>query len=979
MPVVLGNLKLEIDVLGLEARITIVPDNDGAEISPERVKSLLADRGVKEGVDQEEIVRAFWTLARKRAAVAFIAARGAVPVAAEPEKIVLEPLEIPKNLEEEARRFLSLAPPPEVFRERETRAKKERKTLKKKAFPFLHAKEETETVWEKLIVREKVDVDPTVSEKGYVRAGALVGRMRKAVLGKDGRSIYGRILAAPRIEKGDFHIGGHLTQAGAEIRAEVSGFLRKGVNWCDVVPYQDNDLSVMVDGTTCLISFAPGERGASIPSARSVIEEAAKLGFAKESLLPEARIAEMIRDAVASRKPIDKQPIIPAEDAVISVTVSPDKLRATLTLRKGTGAGRPLSLAEVSDAIRKSGIRGFNAELIKKDILGFYNGRQRELKDYTLVVGQAPERGTDGKLEWLAALLKKEDADRIREATLANVSRLGDISSLNEFPLESVESIGFVQEDTEILTIVPPGQGKPGLDVLKAGIPGIRGAEPQVKLFENVRRKKDTVVAALDGIVEKGTRNGVLLVRIRPHRDAELRVFISPDRMQGFVSYSPSQGTGRSIGAEEVKAKIESEGVLQGVKSDALLEALEAISKNLPVGNLLIAEGKATRGSSDRKAVFQVQMASGRKVAFRQDGSADFKNQDTITQVAKGDLIATIPPPGQGSEDGWDVTGKSISPLHREEAAVQAGRNVRSVEEKDGAIRFYAEADGELSSDRGFLEVKELHTVGGDVSLATGNVKFMGKVHVQGSVLSGFTVVAGDDLVIDEVIEAAFVSSDGSIVVGQGVKGEGRGILRARREIRASFAEQANLLSVGDIRIRSGCLRCQIKCNGKLLLESEKGNFMGGKAKAKLGASVQNLGSPSGARTELSFGQDYVVKDQIDKEEKEVQILKSRIAEADARMRALEKAVTGDRQALEAARAEKLRGLKELEKRSLRLLGLRDKFEEHFPSTVVVRGTMYPGAVVESHGRYFQVKTEKTRISLHFDAALGRILEQPAK
>jgi uncharacterized protein (DUF342 family) len=250
---------------------------------------------------------------------------------------------------------------------------------------------------------------------------------------------------------------------------------------------------------------------------------------------------------------------------------------------------------------------------------------------------------------------------------------------------------------------------------------------------------------------------------------------------------------------------------------------------------------------------------------------------------------------------------------------------------------------------------------------------------VKGAVLSGFTVIAGDDIVIDEVVQASFVSSDGSITVGQGVKGEGRAVLRARRDIRASFAEQAVLISVGDIRLKSGCLRCQIKSNGRLLLESERGNLMGGVARARRGASLQNLGSPGGAHTLLSFGQDYAVKDQIEKAQKEVDALKHRIMELDIRMKKLEKAGSPGRQALEGARTEKLQGLKLLEKASLRLLGLRDKFEEHFPSEVVVRGTLYPGAIVESHGRLFEVKTEKTKIALYFDPAQGRILEKPAK
>ncbi len=976
MPVIKGNLKLEIDELGVEARVSVTPDAEGAEVSPETVMTLLAEKGVREGIDVEGIERAFRQLARKRSPLSFIAASGTPPKPAEPEGVVLEPMAIPENLKETAERIVKNAPGPEAFLVREERVKKERKVSRKSSIPFIPAKEETETYWETKVTREKAVIDPTVMESGYVSKGAVVARMRPAVSGKDGRSIYGRPIAAPRGTKAEFYFGENLSRVKVEIRAEVSGFLRRGADWCDIVAYQASDFSVFMEGAVCLFSFTPGEGRTEPPSARSVLEEAEKLGFDRASLLPEAEIQAALREAFSSKVAM-KKPLSLSEDGAAIVTVSPDKMRAALTLRKGMGAGRRLTLAQIAEVIRKSGVKGFDSELIKKDILAFYNGPKRELADYTLSLGQAPEKGADGKLDWLTGFLKKDEVDAILSASTENASRIEGISSLDAFPFPSVESVGRVQAGTEILRIAPAGSGKPGFDVFKNGIAAIKGAEPPVTLLENLKKKRDTVEAAIEGIVEKGTKEGVTLLRVRPHKDAILAVTVSEDRMKGFLSHMPAHGTGRVMNADEVKERIEKAGIVQGVKSEALLETLDSISKNIAVAKILIAEGKPPKGSGERKQVFHVRMASGRRVSLRENGKADFKNLDILTQVSKDELIASLAASGEPGEEGWDVTGRAIPAGSREDTVLQAGKNVRAVEEADGGVKFYAEKDGELSYERGVLEVREVHTVIGDVDLTTGNVKFMGKVHVRGSVISGFTVVAGDDAVIDQVVQAAFISSSGSIIVGQGIKGEGRGTLHARKEIRASFAEQAYLLSMGDTRVKSGCLRCHIKCNGKLSMESERGSLMGGKAKAKLGANVQNLGSAGGARTELSFGQDYLVMDQIDREEKEIAVLKQHILALDAEMKRLERTGTSGKQALETARAGKLQALKELEKRSVRLLGLRDKFEEHFPSEVVIRGTMFPGSVVESHGRFFEVKAEKSRIALYFDAAQGKILEKP--
>jgi uncharacterized protein len=974
-----ASVTLEIDELGLEARVTVSPNAEGAEVSPDSVKALLAEKGIKEGIDTEAIERAFRTLSRKREPVSFAAARGRPPQPAEAESVQFETFPLPPALAARAQKALAAAGPPELFILKEEKVKSERKVLKKAALPFLPAKEEIEVVWEKKTTREKLAADPAFTPGGYVRAESLVARVKPGTQGKEGRSIFGRLVPAGRQEKRDFHFGTGLKRTGADVRAEYSGFLRTGAAWSDLVPYRDNELSLFAEGATCLLSFSPGDEGAAPPDIAGVLAEAEKLGFKKEALLPEAEIRELLRQAAASRTPVDKRPITPSEDAAVSVAVSPDRLRATLSIRKGRGLGRKLSLAEVSEAIRRSGVKGFNADIVKKDILAFYNGTHLSVSDYTLAVGQPPEKGEDGKLEWLVTFLKKEETERIRQASSAAAARITDTPSLAAFPLTAVEAVARVESGAEVLRVVPPGAGKPGIDVFKTGIAGLKGAEKPVTLYEGVKKQKDIITAALPGILEKGTKDGVVLLRVRPHKDAELQVDISDDRMRAAVGYYPAEGTGKGISPEEVKARLEQAGVIQGVKSDSLLEALGAITRNTPFKDFTVAEGKPPRGGSGRTIAFRVAVAAGAPVAVREDGSADFKNITTFTQVHAGEHLATLEPGQSAPEDGWDVTGRAIPAGTDTGPAWTAGKNVRAVEEPGGRVQFYAEKDGELSTEKNTLEVKELHAVPGNVDLTTGNVKFMGKVSVKGSVLSGFTILAGDDVSVGEVVQAAFVSSEGSITIGQGVKGEGRAVLRARKDIRASFAEQAILISLGDVRLKSGCLRCQVKCNGTFTLESDKGNLMGGSVRARNGASVQNLGSAGGARTELSFGQDYVMKDQIEKEEREAEALKRRIAELDLDMRRQEKAGAAGRQALEAARAEKLQRLKELERRSLRLLGLRDKFEEHFPSEVVVRGTLFPGAVVESHGRLFEVRTEKSKLTLYFDPSQGRILEKPAK
>jgi hypothetical protein len=46
------------------------------------------------------------------------------------------------------------------------------------------------------------------------------------------------------------------------------------------------------------------------------------------------------------------------------------------------------------------------------------------------------------------------------------------------------------------------------------------------------------------------------------------------------------------------------------------------------------------------------------------------------------------------------------------------------------------------------------------------------------------------------------------------------------------------------------------------------------------------------------------------------------------------------------------------------------------PSEVVVRGILYPGTILESHGRRYETHSQKRLIKLHFDPLQGKIVEK---
>jgi len=450
-------------------------------------------------------------------------------------------------------------------------------------------------------------------------------------------------------------------------------------------------------------------------------------------------------------------------------------------------------------------------------------------------------------------------------------------------------------------------------------------------------------------------------------------VELSADRMEGYLAIEPHKGSGSRANRSQIDTALEAGGIKKGIDETAISEALEISAAGSPVRRSVVARGKSPAEAGASRLKLMVESASGKGVTIKGSGRADYHNQDRFVAVKEDQLLAEILPDDTPSEDGWDVCGKEISAADSPALDIEIGEQVRREEEGD-RIRLYSRCAGEFMYEKKKIDVLKVHAVSGDVDLSSGNIRFPGTVTVSGSVKSGFSILAEGHIKIAGNVEAALVSSGESITIAQGVIGSGKAVIRAKSTIETIFSEQATLLAVGHVSMKNGCLRNMVKCNGRLRLVGEKGNLIGGVVRAREGLVAANIGNDKGVRTEISFGQDYLVMDRIETEEKEIRKLREAIARLDTAMEAYEK--KGDRKNLETAQSEKLKMMKAVEKRGLLLFTLRERFEQHFDSAIQIRGTIYPGVVVESHGRYWKTDSPKKGITLRFDQETGHIIEQ---
>jgi uncharacterized protein (DUF342 family) len=447
------------------------------------------------------------------------------------------------------------------------------------------------------------------------------------------------------------------------------------------------------------------------------------------------------------------------------------------------------------------------------------------------------------------------------------------------------------------------------------------------------------------------------------YRDGKAELTLSGDAMEVRGDLTGAIGAGAPLTVEGIHRELAALGVKKGIDREAVERArLLAQTKGKAPGQILArGEAPVAKGGMGIRWHVPVDPAGPSPAGG--------------VQVKANALIAEITGEEKEGRKGWDVKGNEIPSENGSPLRIEHDESIKEIPGPPGAggvKRLVAVQGGELLLEGETLKVRTLRDIQGDVGPATGNVNFPGDVKITGRVLPGYSVIAGRSVLVAHSAESCLISSGGQVIITQGIRGRGKGVIRARNAIETPFVEKATLMAVGDIRVKIGCALCSIKTNGKLLISGGTGKLVGGVCQARQGIDTGDIGSGNGVRTEIFFGQDYLVKDQIETTEEEISRVRSALTQVDERIKQAQRIPSS----LESARAEKVRLLKLLEQLNLKVFTLREKFEEHHESEIRIRGTIYPGVVIESHDRYYEIKQTRSQVVFFFDREDGRIREK---
>ncbi len=923
-----GNIKIRISDDEMAAFIDYKPSQQLFEWTDKIIIDLLKKAGVKKGYKKFHLSRIQKQLEKCENADSIQIATGLEPTSAELAKYTIQTKEMQESLEGVYDTLVDRSGNPIVY-------------------PIID---------EFFFDDNPEKKDYVVLNHFYINKGDLIVKINSEGKPNKGYTVTGKILTPSSEDKEvkfclnkNFKID---SKTGL-ISTVKSGFVRMGKDWIDFIPFKGHTLSLMPseDYSEYYLTFDPGSEEAPMPVLDDILGLFSEIDYPLDRLKSEENIIGLITKSILESKPV-KFSLTKKRKAVAHIEINQTKTMATLVLEKGAGPGEKLSLKNIGALIRESKIKGMNLDSLKKRILSFHKSKELILK-FMILEGRTATRGDARRLKYQKEFISVDKiegvVDRITDEIVAFYP------SFKSFKKDDISSAIVVKKGFEFALLTDPVPGDDGTDIYGNKIKGLVGNDPIIHTFENIAIKQNSYISSIDGILDLGEVKGETYLRIREHKDMFVDITVSKDAMNASFTFYKEEGSGETASIEFIKKQIEDAGIIEGIDESIIEDSYNSYINGELISEVVFASGQIP---TDKK--------SSRIKFFNNDGKTKF-----AYEVEKGTAIAQIFPTKEKPEDGYDVFGTIMESSGVISLDLNIGDYVLEEKQEDETVLLMSDINGELQVDENTINIIDKKILASDVSVKTGSIKTLCSIVIKGSVLSSLYVVSGGNVKIMGTVQGALISADKNIIIAQGVKGEDKAVLRAKEKIDVKFIEKGNMMAVDDIHIRKAALHTKIISNGKILFDKNGSKVVGGETFTKKGISVDEIGSPSGSKTMISFGQDYLVADKIKVFEGDIEKIQEDLMKIDQILHKPGGHTNQDK--VTHLRKQKVFLMKKLEKKNMKLFLLREKFEEHATSEIIVRSKIYPGVIFESHGRKLEIMDEEPNCKIVFNPNTGQI------
>jgi len=451
-------------------------------------------------------------------------------------------------------------------------------------------------------------------------------------------------------------------------------------------------------------------------------------------------------------------------------------------------------------------------------------------------------------------------------------------------------------------------------------------------------------------------------------------VDISENELECYITVIAQEGE-KEPTMEEARQVLKNAGILFGIKERELAEIFEKKAFKMKI---LIAAGIPLIDGKDAEIKYHFTTSGSGVPRELEDGSVDFKDIGIIQNVREGEVLAEVIPPVQG-KDGMTITGEKLIPKVGKDCMLPKGKNTEI--SPDDPNKLIASIGGNVSlRGKHLVEVNPLFTIKGDIDFSTGNVKYIGVLHIKGDVKSGFSVEAEEDITIDGVVEDATVESKKNVVIKTGFIGRGEGKIKAGGNVALKYAENQTIIADGNVIASESLRHCTVESGEKVISKGKNGVILGGRITAVQGVEAKILGSSQNTKTEIEVGLTAEMQQKIQEHNEKSRANNENLKKVTRAIALLQKIKTLKKELPEDKRKlfEKLQLLltplqsqKDELNRSKKLLD--EEILKNIDASIQVHGTVYPGVIISILNRKKSIG--ETVMGVTFKLSEGEIIE----
>ncbi|MCI8483589.1 MAG: DUF342 domain-containing protein [Lachnospiraceae bacterium] len=467
-------------------------------------------------------------------------------------------------------------------------------------------------------------------------------------------------------------------------------------------------------------------------------------------------------------------------------------------------------------------------------------------------------------------------------------------------------------------------------------------------------KELNRALALTEGVQEVyvGVWNGL-------HEDEHMGINVSIDKMLVFCRFYPPSNNGKLLTTENIIDNLQFQKITVGINREEIQKFLE---NRHYCTNYIMAKGIPPINGKDAKIEYFFNVNHNLKPKKNEDGTVNYHELNTISRVEKGQVLAKLHKEVKG-RPGKDVFGGAIQGRQEKSLKLEYGNNITISEDK---TEIYSGVTGHASLVNGKVFVEDVFEVPADVDTSTGNIVYDGNVSIKGNVKSGFTVKAKGDIVIDGVVEAAFLSAGGQIIVKRGIHGMAKGKVEAKDNIITKFIENATVISGGYVEAGS-ILHSQVSAGTEIRVSGKKGFVNGGVIRAGNLVEAQTIGSTMGTLTRIEVGVDPQVKEHFGDLQKSI----IQISKELEQMRPVLVNFNEKMQKKEPISPERIQQVQTIarsfkEKQQLlnsqrkELKEIHDQIQMSHNAKIKVKGSIYPGVSVNISEVGMNIKSERS-------------------